>query len=176
MQVTKNEKRLLGVLAVIVFGMGNYFGYGWLAKRQASLHLTDLQLAADQAEARVDLQQADAWAKVLGWIHDHEPTAGDEGDDKAQVLEYVLKGARDNKLEILEQSLNDAQHGAAGTRVNVSVKVKGSMEGLVKWLTALQNPDQFYAISSFSLRADEDQKSMVCTLQIARYFKDKEGS
>jgi hypothetical protein len=57
-------------------------------------------------------------------------------------------------------------------RVNVSVKVKGSMEALVKWLTALEKPEQFYAISSFSLKADQDQKSMVCTLQIARYFKN----
>ena len=30
----------------------------------------------------------------------------------------------------MEQSLNDVQHGAAGTRVNVSVKVKGPMEDL----------------------------------------------
>jgi len=33
-------------------------------------------------------------------------------------------------------------------------------------------PDQFYAVSSFALKADQDQKSMVCTLQIARYFKE----
>jgi hypothetical protein len=46
------------------------------------------------------------------------------------------------------------------------------MEGLVNWLTALQKPDQFYAVSSFSLQADQDQKSMICTLRIARYFKD----
>ena len=105
-------------------------------------------------------------------MSDHEPVLGDEGDAKAQVLAYVVKGARDdNKLEIMEQSVNDVQHGAAGTRVNVSVKVKGSMQGLCKWLTDLQKPDQFYAISSFSLQADQDQKSMVCTLQIARYFK-----
>ena len=82
-----------------------------------------------------------------------------------------MKGAHDNKLEILEQNLNDSQHGAAGTRINVSVKVKGSMQDLCKWLTALQKPDQFYAVSLFSLKADQDQKSMVCTLQIARYFK-----
>jgi hypothetical protein len=176
MQITRNERRLLGVLAVIVFGMGNYFGYSWLAKRQASLHSESLQLEADQAEAKIDLQQADAWGKVQGWIRTHEPVAGDEGGDKAQVLEYVLKGARDNKLEILEQSLNDAQHGAAGTCITITVQVKGSMEGLVKWLAGLQKPEQFYAISSFSLKADQDQKSMVCTLQVARYFKDKEGA
>ena len=68
---------------------------------------------------------------------------GDEGDAKAQTLEAVLKGARDNKLDILEQSLNDAEHGAAGTKINVSVKVKGSMEALVKWLTDLQQPRSF---------------------------------
>jgi len=55
----------------------------------------------------------------------------------------------------------------------VTVKVKGSMEALCKWLTDLEKPDQFYAISSFSLKADQDQKSMVCALQVARYFKEK---
>jgi len=171
-RVTKNEKILLSILLAIVFVCGNYFGCRWLMQKQSSLQLAYLQLQGDQAEAKVDLQQSDLWAQRQAWIRDHEPTLGDEGAAKAQVLDYVLKGARDNKLEIMEQSLNDVQQGAAGTRVNVSVKVKGSMQGLCKWLTDLQKPDQFYAISSFSLRADEDQKSMVCTLQIARYFKE----
>ncbi len=87
-------------------------------------------------------------------------------------MEAVLKGARDNKLEIVEQSLNDAEPGSAGTKVNVSVKVRGSMEGLARWLTDLQKPEQFYAVSSFVLRADQDQKSMICTLQVARFFKN----
>jgi len=176
MRVTKNEKALLSVLAAILFAGGNYFGYRWLAQRQSSLQLAYLQLQGDQAEAKVDLRQSDLWAQRKAWTRDHEPVLGDEGDAKAAVLAYVLKGARDNKLEIMEQSLNDVQHGAAGTRINVSLKVKGSMQGLCKWLTDLQKPDQFYAISSFSLKADQDQKSMVCTLQIARYFKNKEGS
>ena len=174
---TRSEKILLSLLAAILFAGGNYFGYRWLAQRQSSLQLACLQLQADQAEAKVELGQSDLWARRKAWIHDHEPPLGDEGDAKAQVLAYVVKGARDdNKLEIMEQSVNDVQHGAAGTRVNVSVKVKGSMQGLCKWLTDLQKPDQFYALSSFSLKADQDQKSMVCTLQIARYFKTKEGS
>jgi len=173
MQVTKNEKLLLWSLVAVVFGIGNYLGYGWLAKQQSSVRLTCLQLQADQAEAKVDLQETDLWKQRQEWTSQHEPALGDEGDAKAAVLENVLKGARDNKLEIMEQSLNDVQHGAAGARVNVTVKVKGSMEGLCKWLTALEKPDQFYAISSFSLKADQDQKSMVCALQVARYFKDK---
>lgn len=170
---TGNEKFLLMILAAIVFVSGNFFGYQWLAKKQAALNLAEKQLKADQAEAMVTLKQSDMWAQRKLWIHDHEPTIGDEGETKAQVLEHVLKGARDNKLEIQDQSLNDVTHGAAGTRINVSVKVKGSMQDMVKWLTALEKPEEFYAVSSFSLKADQDQKSMVCFLKIARYFKEK---
>jgi Tfp pilus assembly protein PilN len=169
---SKNEKFLLLILAAIIFVGGSYFGYRWLAQKQSSLQLAYLQLKADQAEAKVDLLESDKYAQRQAWIRDHEPTLGDEGETKAQVLEYVLKGARDNKLEIVEQSLNNVQHGPVGARVNVSVKVKGSMQDLAKWLTNLQKPDQFYAVSLFSLKADQDLKSMVCTLQIARYFKE----
>jgi hypothetical protein len=164
---------LLWALALVVFGIVNYLGYGWIAKKQKTLDLTYRSLRADQAEAKVDLVESDLWAQRMAWISAHESPLDNEGDAKAQLLETVLKGARDNKLEIVEQSLNDVQHGAAGAQVNVSVKVKGSMDALVKWLVDLQKPEQFFAISSFSLHADQDQKSMVCTLQIARYFKDK---
>jgi hypothetical protein len=164
---------LLAVLVAIVFVGGNYFAYDWLAKKQKALELSYRGLRADQAEAKVDLVESDLWAQRKAWVAANEPPLGNEGDAKAELLETVLKGARDNKLEIVEQSLNDVQHGAAGAQVNVSVKVKGSMEGLVKWMTDLEKPEKFFAISSFSLRADQDQKSMVCTLQIARYFKEK---
>ncbi|HEV3272860.1 MAG TPA: hypothetical protein VGZ93_11825 [Candidatus Methylacidiphilales bacterium] len=170
---TKNEQVLLAILVALLFASGNFYGYRWLAQKQSSLDLTRSELQADQVEAEVDLQQSDSWATCQAWIRDHEPSLGDEGSAKGQVLEYVVKGARDNKLEVTDQqTMNEVEHGAAGTRVNVSVKVKGSMEGLVNWLTALQKPDQFYAVSSFSLQADQDQKSMICTLRIARYFKD----
>ena len=171
-QQTKSEKRLLGLLVALVFLGGNYYGYKWLSQKQATENLTVARLRADQAEAKLALAQSDLWTQRKGWIADHQPALGsDEGSAKADLLEYVLKGARDNKLEIVEQSLNDVQHGVAGARVNVSVKVKGSMQDLVKWLTALENPTQFYAVSLFSLKADQDQKSMLCTLQIARYLK-----
>ena len=172
MRVTNNEKVLLSVLAAFIFVSGNYFGYRWLAKKQSTLQLAYAGLRADQAEAKVDLLESDKYAQRKAWINQHEPPLGNEGDAKAQVLDFVLKGAGDNKLEIMDRNLNDVEHGAAGTRVNVSIKVKGSMQSLCKWLADLQKPDQFYAVSSFALKADQDQKSMVCTLQIARYFKE----
>ena len=173
MKVTKSEARLLAALLTLAFVGANYFGFDWLMKKQAALEHQYAELHADQAEAKVDLVEAGLWRDRKNWILAHEPVLGDEGEAKAQTLEAVLKGARDNKLEIQEQNLNDAEHGPAGTKITVSVKVKGSMESLVKWLTDLQKPDQFYAVSLFTLRADEDQKSMVSTLQIARFYKGR---
>jgi len=168
---TRNEKFLLLILAAILFLGGNFFGYRWLAKKEADLRLVEANLKADEAEGKVALLQANTAAQRKEWITAHQPKMGDEGETKSDVLNYVLKGARDNKLEVLDQNILDVQRGASGTRVNVSVKVKGAMQDLVKWLTALEKPEEFYAVSTFSLKADQDQKSMVCSLQIARYFK-----
>ena len=168
---TKNEKLLLIVLAAIVFVGLNYFGYRWLAQKQSSLKMEEAELRADEAEAKLSLQQTNTWAQRKEWIATHQPVMGDEGETKAAVLDHVKKGAQDNKLEILDQSLGEVERGAGGTRLNASIKVKGSMQDVCKWLTDLEKPEEFYAVSSFSLSADQDQKSMVCTVQIARYFK-----
>jgi hypothetical protein len=171
MTITRNEKYLGAILLAIVFFAANFYGFRWLSAKQHDLTLSERDLKADQAEAQVELQESNTWAQRKAWIHDHEPAMNDEGETKAAVLEAVLKGARDNKLEIQEQNLNDVQQGAAGAKVTVTVKVKGAMQDLVKWLTALEKPDQFFAVTTFSLMADQDQKSMICTVQFARYFK-----
>jgi len=161
----------MAILVAIVFIWGNYYGYSWLAKKQAALESNYVDSLGDKLQAEIDLQKQDLWARRKAWLDEHEPALGNQDDAKAQVLEAVLKGARDNKLEILEQSLNDAQSGSSGTRIYVAVKVKGSMESLCHWLADLQKPVNFYAVSQFSLKADQDAKSFICTLQLARYFK-----
>jgi len=168
---TKNEKFLLAFLVAILFITGNFYGYRWLSQKQSALDMAYAQMRADKADAQVDLLKKDVWAQRKTWIKDHEPAQGDAGDTRAQVLEHVSKGAHDNKLEVLEQSLNDVQQGPSGTRINVTLKIKGPMEGLCHWLADLQKPESFYAVSKLSLKADQDQKSMICTVQLARYFK-----
>lgn len=168
---TRNEKILLVVLLAIVFGAANFYGYQWVSQQQHALDMHAAELRADKAEAEVDLQKQEFWAKRKSWIEKNQPAMADEGDTKAQLLESALKGARDQELEILEQNLGDVQHGPGGACVNVELKVKGSTEALCRWLTGLQKPASFYAVSQISLKADQDEKSMICSVQLARYFK-----
>jgi hypothetical protein len=169
---TDSEKFLLGVLALVILGGGMFFAYKALNQRQLAFNLERASLKADQAEAEVDLQQMPLWAQRQAWIKDHEPPFGEEGDTRAQVLNFVVKGARDHHLEIQDQNLGDVQHGTGGAKVSAEVKVKGGMEALCRWLAELQKPASFYAIDLCSLKADQDMKSMVCTLRVSRYFRE----
>jgi hypothetical protein len=169
---TSSEKFLLGVLGCVILGGVVFFGGKALWQKQAALDLEGASLRADNAEARVDLQQEPLSAQRQKWIRDHEPVLGEEGDTRAQVLNFVVKGARDHHLEIQEQNLGEVQHGPAGAKVGSEVRVKGSMEALCRWLAELQKPASFYAIDLCSLKADQDMKSMICTLHVSRYFRE----
>jgi len=174
---TRNEKILLAILAAILFLGGNYYAYLWLSRQQARLDDTCRQLQADKREAEVDLRDKDLWAQRQAWLLENQPVMGEEGDTKAQILKVVSDGIRQNKLEKLDQGLgSDIEHGPAGAKVSVTVKVKGSTEGICRWLADLQKPANFYAVTISALQADDDMKSMTCSLQITRYFKTKEGS
>jgi hypothetical protein len=169
---TNSEKFLLCVLATLILGGLIFFGGKAFNRKEQAINFQRASLRADQAEAMVDLQQKPLWTARANWIKDNEPPLGDEGDTRAQVLNFVVKGARDHHLEILDQNLGDVVHGTGGAKVTAEVKVKGGMEGLCRWLADLQKPASFYAVDLFSLKADADEKSMDCTLRLSRYFKE----
>ena len=169
--LTPNEKFLLGVLLLIVFAGVNFFGYRFLKQKTDTQTLDYAQARADQAEAKVSLLKQSTWEKREGWIKQHEPVATDEGDAKAETLQFVLTAARSRGLQVLEQSLNDTTEDADGFRVEIALTVKGSMQGLTQWLTGLQDPASFYAVPYVSLKADGEQKAMVGTFHIYRFFR-----
>jgi hypothetical protein len=169
---TRSEKILLAVLGLVLLGGLLFFGGKAVLQKQSTLDLTRGSLRADNAEAMVELQDEPRWVARSQWIHDHEPVTQEEGDARAQVLSSVVQGARDHHLEIQEQNLGEVEHGAAGAKVESEVRVKGSMEALCRWLAELQQPEKFYAVDLLSLKADQDEKSMVCTLHISRYFRE----
>ena len=171
MSPRSNEKLYLGILLLILFGAANWYGYKWYAGQMTDLNHKVNNLQADRDASEAALKEIPQWTARQAWLKANQPAMTNEGDAKAAVLDYVEKGATSNKLEVVEQSLNDIQKTAGGVRVNVSIKVKGSMQNLVAWLAPLQKPDSFYAITLFSLKADSDQKSFDCTLQVARYFR-----
>ncbi len=125
---TSNEKLLLGLLLVLLFAGANWYGYKWYAGKMADLRTKADDLQSEQDGAETALKEKPLWTTRQAWIKAKQPPLGSEGDAKATVLDFVEKGATAHKLEIVEQSLNDIQKTAGGTRVSASIKVKGSMQ------------------------------------------------
>jgi hypothetical protein len=169
---TNSEKFLLGLLGLVVVGGALYFGGSALLERQQALDHQRRSLQADQLEAMADLQTQSGWEARRAWLRDHQPALTNEGDAGAEVLNFVVKGARDHHLEVEEQNLGAVQHGPGGTRIGAEIKIKGGMEPLCRWIADLQQPQNFYAVDFFSLKADPDQKSVICELHISRYFRE----
>jgi hypothetical protein len=169
--LTPNEKLLLTVLVLIVFAGANFFGYRMLKQKKDAQTLDYAEARADQAEAKVSLLQKSTWEKRESWIAAHEPTATEEGDAQAATLQFVSSGARSQGLQVVEQSLNETVESGNGFRVEVALTVKGPMHALTQWLAGLQDPASFYAVPYLSLKADDEQKSMVGNLHIYRFFK-----
>lgn len=169
---TKSEMALLVILVVIALLIGNYFGYTWYAKQISALTLTEKRLKGDIADAEFDLRNKADLEKKKAWIEAHEPPLGERDITSAQVLDDVKKGTTEQHLEIMEQNLKGTENRPGGTRVNVHLKLKGSMQGICKWLADLQKPEDFYAVTELTMLADQDQKSIICTMELARYFKE----
>ena len=169
--LTPSEKLLLIILGVIVFGGVNFFGYRTLSQKSTALTTEKAQLRADQAEARVSLIQQATWKERSAWVQQHEPTSSNEGDAKAETLQSVLSAARGNGLKIEEQSLNETLPDPNGFRVEISLTLKGPMQSMTQWLSTLQDPASFYGVPYLSMKADSEQKTMICSLRIYRYFR-----
>lgn len=170
--MTTSEKRLLGILGLIALGGGLFTGGKAAWHKQSALETERAELRASQAEAMIDLQTESTWAARRAWIQAHQPVLRDEVDTGAQTLDSIVKSAQDQHLEIQERNLGQMQRGPAGARIETEIKVKGSLESLCRWIAALQQPENFYAIDLFSLQADPDQKSTDCSLRIARIFRE----
>jgi hypothetical protein len=170
---TRSEQFLLGILGLVLVGGALYFGGSALLDRQQALDHQRRLLHADQLESMADLQMKPLWDSRRAWLRDHQPALTNEGDTSAQVLDFLVKGARDHHLEVETENPGEVRHGPGGARIAAEIKIKGGMEALCRWLADLQQPQNFYAVDFFSLKADPDQKSVICEVHISRFFQEK---
>ncbi len=170
--LTPNEKFLLGVLALVVMAIISFLGLTWITKAQADLsrHLSSLK--ADQAEAQVVLLESDLWKKRMAWVRDHAEPIGDPGVAGAKLLEALENAAQQNSLEIRQQSVGDLKQSPAGPYLEARLETKGSLESVVRWITAFQSATNLYAITTCSIKVDADNKSILCTLEVRKYYKE----
>ncbi|MBV8587387.1 MAG: hypothetical protein JO308_13950 [Verrucomicrobia bacterium] len=169
-KLTKSEGRLLVILVVAVFLLANLYGLSILFDQETdvSRQLTDLQ--ATQKTNQIWLREKDFWLARKQWMTAKQPKVEKGEMAQSQVLEALTSSARANQLTIEEQSFAEPKVTDAYRSVAVQLKVTGNLADVVKWLVQIQQPENFQAITRFSLKNGEKPPMVNLELQVSRWY------
>lgn len=164
---TEKERRLLIILGCAIFIIGSFFLFSFLQKKSVELKQEKATLLAESQVAEAWISQQDLWRQRQLWI-DENKLVFSKG---AQVgfLNEVLGIAEAEEMIVLQQSLFDGResgHRAMGIRLTLS----GSVEGLIKCLYKIQQPEKFVNISQFSCKGIDSSGRIECSLVMAQWF------
>jgi len=167
-QLNPNEQKLIAIvsLALLVVANGLFISFLW--KKQKTARSSVRQALLEKKDTQLWLQQEELWRSRQQWLAANQPKASGQEDTK--LLTEIVGSARENNLEIQEQQLVGLTPTPYYKEATVRLKVTGTLQDVVAWLTHLQQPTNFQAISSFNLRSDADTTKVRCELQLSRRY------
>jgi Tfp pilus assembly protein PilO len=169
-RLTKTEARLAWLLGAALFIMANFYGLGFLLDRHSELSQKISELNATRRSDLTWLRERDLWLKRKQWLDTKQPKAGSSEAPQSELLQMLTKSAADHQLQIQEQGFGEAKNAAFYRSVAVRLKLTGSLENVMKWLASVQQPELFQAITSFSLKSENEPPSVSLELEVARWY------
>jgi len=178
-RLSKKELRLLVAFLATIFVAGNVLVLkGYLS----SLKTARARIAAVSSQREsVDLllSDRDYWEERERWLEEHQPQLDDAGASLGSLIETLQKGARENGITILEQTIVEPSGKSRYHQASVRLKLTAPMEEMIGWLAGIQAPERFYVISQFALSVDtrskEEEPPAICTVQVGRLYRQKES-
>jgi len=168
--MTKRERRLLFIFLGAIFILFNLFGVTYLLRREGELKTKLVNLGNERREADSWLKEKDLWEQRKTWMDSKQPKLQSTGEANAALLETIQTSARKQKITIVEQGFGEPNVQPFYQEISVKLKINGSLESITRWLAELQQPANFQAIPSLSLKSDSDPSKIVCELTVARWY------
>jgi hypothetical protein len=165
-RLTASERRLLGILAGVVFLILNLFTWKFLAARKQEITIDLAKLKSLKINADFWLADREKWTARQAWLDANQPPLGQAG----ALAEALKVSAEKYKIKIESQELTDANATTYYQEIAVKMKVNATLEGLTRWLAELQQPALFQVVSHLSLKSDKEkpESRVICELQISR--------
>ena len=172
---TKLEKTLMIGLAATVFLLANLFGVSALIRQRRALMIDAITMRGSQEDANGWLEKKAMWLTRKDWLDKTLPKALQPDAAQSTFFEELQKSARARNLAIDEQGFGEVSNSTHFQSVSVHMRVTGTLENTTRWLAAIQRPELFQAITSFSLKSEKEPPNMNLELQIARYYRPNNG-
>jgi Tfp pilus assembly protein PilO len=170
-ELSQSEKRLMGIVAVLVAVLLNIVVFQFFVKTRRQL---DAQLEQKSALA-VSLRELETtspmWEQRTQWLQKVQPKLGSEQAEGNALLTFLKESASKHGLTLAKQQLVSAKTEGGITAVPVQFEFKGPWRGVCAFFAELQAPDRFVVVQQSRLRVDpSDATLMLCDCTVAKWF------
>jgi hypothetical protein len=169
--LTPNEKKLVTVIGMLIFGIVNIIGLS-TAKDKSTQEAQKLKVQnMTRLDSNTILQEEKKWTDYRQWIDANQPTITSPEDGQRALNNYLESVAKAHKVTLSQPAIGGLTKQPYYQEISVGLQAQGTLQNVVQWIADLQQPTNFQAITSVTLKAnDKDPAKVTCNLQLARWY------
>jgi len=187
--VKKSEKVLLGLFAVLLFGIV-LLGGGAFALRHYFEVRDETDLLHDRLSSmNLAISQGSEWAERNDWLNENVPAFTSNKDASAKLLERVAQAAQEQALtigatEFLEPTrpigsdglpIEDEEQSYFDKAAIKTILTGVQEQALFAWLHQLQKPGSFLGITRLQINPSGTNKTINAEIEFTQYYREKPG-
>ena len=170
-QMSAREKTLAAMVGAVVFVLVNLLLVSHFVKQRAALRTRYTSENMQWKALQVLFAERDLWAKRDAWVQEKQPKLGNEGSAGVQLLDQIKGVAKQFDIVLENPAIGTPAKGKSYRSVPVNIETKCSWEALIKFLAAIQKPDQFIVFESANIRIEPSDPSLMRgKFRIARWY------
>ena len=129
-----------------------------------------LRIEGELAEARLWISQKDLWLPRIAWLEQNMKSLP-SGNPALALQKTAQTTAVGAGLKIEEQILREAKPGLMCTVVANRMRLTGTLEQVLRWLTDVYQPEKGIAVTSLVLKLSPEPPKMAVEAEVGQFFR-----
>lgn len=171
-RMSHRERILASAVALVGVVLLNIFFASFFLKHSTALRV---QLASKNEVLQSTqslIADRDLWMQRDAWIQEKQPALENESTAGVQMLDHVRKVAKENEVLLENPSFPTAETSPFHRSIPVAVETKSSWQNLIRFLHALQQPEEFVVLETAYLQIEPSDPSLLHgRFKMARWVK-----
>ncbi|MBB5352257.1 type II secretory pathway component PulM [Haloferula luteola] len=169
------EKKLLIGLGVALFGVANLGAFKYFETTQKKVVKQIQQHEQTLEIAQFAREQSNAVQGEIEWLEKNQKDPKEAELVPSELEKFVTGRAAAAGLTLTRPKILDNRtDGAFFERARFQISVSGKEEALYRWLTELQSPKDFRAITALRLSPNREDDTLIdAVVQVEEWFQPK---
>ncbi len=169
-ELTKNEKILLSLIAVLIAGFLIVFTWKTLQRKAAEQLAEEFSIGTKIGELRKWIDEENLWQSRALWLQENPPPTWERDKSEADLVQQIQSSLAEQGIDILSQRIGNTQELGDLQEVSVQLTLKGTTEEIIRWLHEQQQPGNYISLRQLNLRADSDKENLRAEIGMTRHY------